>query len=155
MSKRNIVALALMLAAVTLHHIGPAQADQRLLVEVDKAQILRLPAPASSIIIGNPMIADASVQDTQMLIITGKSYGTTNLIVLDANGMEVANRTLEVRFSSPSTLTMYKGPSRQSMSCSPNCEPTLLSGDQGDYFTQVLEQMTSRGAAASGKAATN
>jgi hypothetical protein len=79
-----------------------------------------------------------------MLVITGKSYGSTNLIVLDGAGKEILSKTLEVRVGAESVVTMHKGAARQSYSCSPVCEPTLLSGDSKEYFDAVHEQVVSR-----------
>src|SRR4029077_7554810 len=66
----------------------PAQADT-IAVSVDRAKVMRISRPADVVIVGNPAIADATVQDNQTLIITGKSFGTTNLIVLDAMGQSI------------------------------------------------------------------
>lgn len=137
---------------------GPALADDaaagpsRVLVEVDRAQIMRLDEPAAAIIIGNPLIADAAVHDQNMIVLTGKSFGSTNMIILDHDGNEVASRTLEVRERRDAVVTMHKGTGRMSYSCSPNCEPTLLAGDSTEYFNSVRDRIVSRSEASSGAA---
>lgn len=131
---------------------APADVANRVLVEVDRAQILRLDEPAAAIIIGNPLIADAAVHDRDMLVITGKSFGSTNLIVLDHAGRRIVTKTLEVRVGSDALVTMHRGPSRQSYSCSPVCEPTLLSGDSKTYFDELREQIVSRNDSSTGEA---
>ena len=55
-------------------------------VTIDFAKVLKLDRPAATIVIGNPGIADASVEDEQTVVLTGKAAGTTNLIVLDEQG---------------------------------------------------------------------
>lgn len=65
-------------------------------VKVNMARILRINAPASTVIIGNPAIADVTIQDPQTLVLTGKAYGTTNLIVLDNRGSPIADTMVEV-----------------------------------------------------------
>ena len=127
-------------------------ASKRVIVEVDRAQIMRLDDAATSIIVGNPLIADAAVHDQNMIIITGKSFGTTNMIVLDYKGNEVMSRTLEVREREDAVVTMHKGTGRMSYSCSPNCEPTLLAGDSPDYFNSVRDRIVSRNEVSSGAA---
>lgn len=136
---------------------GRALADEAsvagtVLVEVDRAQLLRLDEPAGAIIIGNPMIADAAIHDRNMLVITGKSFGSTNLIVLDHDGRQILSRTLEVRVAARSVVTMHKGAARQSYSCSPVCEPTLLSGDSKGYFDDLRDQIVSRNDTSAGQA---
>ena len=55
-----------------------------LVIKYDQSQILRLPTAASEIIIGNPSITDVTVQSSKMLVVTGKSFGITNIIALDS-----------------------------------------------------------------------
>jgi len=128
-----------------------AQATETMLVHVDQAKILRIEQPAGTIIVGNPMIADATVQDERMLVITGKSFGSTNLIILDRNGEEILSTNLEVRFAAASQVTIQRGTGRFSYSCSPTCEPVLAIGDQKEQFDAVKEAITGRIDTASGK----
>ena len=73
--------LSASVAAAVLLPVLPAQAE--VMLAVDRAKVLRVNRPADVVIIGNPAIADATVRDSQTLIITGHSFGSTNLIVLD------------------------------------------------------------------------
>ena len=57
---------------------------------MDYARLVRLPEGAQTLVIGNPLVADVNmVKGNQLLVITGKSFGTTNLIVLDRAGQQV------------------------------------------------------------------
>ena len=58
----------------------PLAADT-VVVFLDQARLLQLPDRASNVVIGNPLIADVSIQPGGLTVITGKSYGITNLIV--------------------------------------------------------------------------
>ena len=142
-AKALCLSLCLTLAALALSS-GVSVASEQMLVEVDRAQLLRLDKPAATVIIGNPMIADAAVQDQQTLVITGKSFGSTNLIVLDEDGQELLSRILEVRLGAKSVVTMHRGAAQNSYSCAPVCEPTLRSGDSKDYFDAIRDQVVSR-----------
>ncbi len=84
------LALASAMAAV------PAKADP-IEVVVDRAKVMRIARPADIVIIGNSAIADATIQDSQTLIITGHSFGTTNLIVLDRRGSRSPTRQSQCR----------------------------------------------------------
>jgi len=150
-AKALCLSLCLTLAALALSS-GVSVASEQMLVEVDRAQLLRLDKPAATVIIGNPMIADAAVQDQQTLVITGKSFGSTNLIVLDEDGQELLSRILEVRLGAKSVVTMHRGAAQNSYSCAPVCEPTLRSGDSVDYFEAVRNQIVGRNDTASGQA---
>ncbi|MDP2620622.1 MAG: pilus assembly protein N-terminal domain-containing protein [Hyphomicrobiales bacterium] len=150
-AKALCLSLGLTLASLA-PAIGAPLADEQMLLEVDRALLLRLDQPASAVIIGNPMIADAAIQDQRMLVITGKSFGSTNLIVLDRNGEEIISRILEVKLGAQSVVTMHRGPQRNTYTCSPACEPTLRSGDSKDYFDELRDQITGRLETAAGQA---
>lgn len=144
---RNFPKICLVAFVCSLFTLA-AQAESRVLVEIDRAQILRLDQPAGSIIIGNPAIADAAVQDVRTLVLTGKSVGSTNLIILDADGKEVLNQIIDVLSPASAAMTMYKGPTRQSYSCAPVCEPTVKAGDGKEYFESLLAATQARNAQA-------
>src|SRR5215831_10742116 len=63
----------------------PARADT-VTVHLDQAYIVRLPDRVATIVIGNPLIADATLQSGGVLVVTGKGYGATNLLALDRAG---------------------------------------------------------------------
>jgi hypothetical protein len=102
-------------------------------VKVNMARILRINAPASTVIIGNPAIADVTIQDPQTLVLTGKAYGQTNLIVLDNRGSPIADTMIEVVQDQASIVTVYMGDKRTTLSCEPTCQPTIMLGDDSDF----------------------
>jgi hypothetical protein len=110
-------------------------------VIIDEATLVRLDRPAAEIVVGNPSIADVSVQSSKTLVITGKSFGETNLIVMDADGKVVVNRTLIVQEPRTGFVTLYKGASRQTLHCAPHCTPPLVIGDDRAYFKTIGEQI--------------
>jgi Flp pilus assembly secretin CpaC len=80
---------ALVAAAVLLvPTIGTAQSGS-LNVEIDQAQRVQLRGPAGSVIVGNPAIADVTVVDANTLYITGKGFGVTEVVAIDAIGRTV------------------------------------------------------------------
>jgi hypothetical protein len=113
-------------------------------VIIDEATLLRLDRPAAEIVVGNPSIADVSVQSGRVLIVTGKSFGETNLIVMDADGKVVVNRTLIVQEPRTGFVTLYKGASRQTLHCAPHCTPPLVIGDDKKYFNTIGEQIKTK-----------
>ena len=109
---------------------------------IDEATLIRLGRDAAQLIIGNPAIADVSAQGLRLLVVTGKSYGTTNLIALDIEGREIFNARLGVREGDNRQVTVYKGTMRQSLHCSPDCQRTLSIGDDKAQFEQLAETVT-------------
>ncbi len=122
----------------------PTRADT-LTVSVDQAQVLKLPGKISTIVIGNPLIADAALQSGGILVITGKSYGATNLLALDRNGRVVMDKTVQVLgVTSSELVVVYKGIERESYSCSPDCERRITLGDSPPYFNATLAETGAR-----------
>jgi hypothetical protein len=148
-----VLALALFLApflALSGAVIGlrPANAET-LRITVDQASMLKLPAQVATIVVGNPLVADASLQKGGVLILTGKGYGTTNLVALDRAGKVVLEKTLQVLGpTGHDFVVVYRGVERETYSCAPDCERRLTLGDSPVYFSNVLAQSGARNAAA-------
>jgi Flp pilus assembly secretin CpaC len=134
--------LAAIFAAGACH--TAAGASNKVAVLIDQATLVRLDRPAAEIVVGNPSIADVSVQTSKLLVITGKSFGETNLVVMDADGKVVANRQLIVQEPRTGFVTMYRGIARQTLHCAPNCTPPLVIGDTPDSFGAVANQITTK-----------
>jgi len=147
--QRAVLAIALFAAAIGA---APAFADD-VSVSIDQAHVLRLPDKVATIVIGNPLIADASLQKGGILIITGKSYGSTNLVALDRAGQVVMDKTVEVRSAGGSDLVVvYRGIERETYSCAPVCERRITLGDSPAYFGAALSQSGSRSGQATSSA---
>jgi hypothetical protein len=131
---------------------GPAVAEEAVMVTLDQAKVMRIAAPAGTIIIGNPSIADATLQDSQTLVITGRAYGSTNLIILDEEGEPVTDTQVVVQ-APDRTVTVYRGPLRTSFSCTPTCQPTVVPGDVPEFFGTIQSQNAAHAGAATGQAA--
>jgi hypothetical protein len=108
-----------------------------LVVKYDQSQLLRLPRPVSEIIIGNPTIADVVVQAPNLLVVTGKTFGITNVISLDAERNVIMDQKVMVVREEAKVVNLTKGGKRESYNCSPVCNPSLVVGDDQQYFEAV------------------
>ncbi len=115
-----------------------AETTDPISVKVNMARILRISAPAATVIIGNPGVADITIQDPQTLVLTGRSYGQTNLIVLDAAGNPVADTIVSVVQGQPDLVTVYMGTARQTLACEPVCQPTIMLGDDQGFSSSAF-----------------
>ncbi|KQU64304.1 hypothetical protein ASC75_14295 [Aminobacter sp. DSM 101952] len=115
-------AIALAMAAAL-----PAQAGSGIEVTMNQAKIVRLARPADTIVVGNSSIADASVQDASTLVLTGKGFGVTNLVVLDANGTPIVDEQVTVIRHDASSVRIYRRSEIQTLSCTPYCESSYKS----------------------------
>ncbi len=113
-------------------------------VTIDEARLIRLDGDAAQIIVGNPAIADVTAQHARLLVVTGKSYGATNLIALDGEGREIFVASMAVRDGDVRQVTLYKGTVRQSLHCAPDCQRTLSIGDDKGQFEQLAESVTKK-----------
>lgn len=138
--RAQVVALALGLAAVlTPSGVPAADID----VILDQAKLVKLPERVATIVVGNPLIADATVQTGGLMVITGKGYGATNIIALDRSGAVLLERMIEVR-GPEDVVVVYKGIERETYSCTPLCERRITLGDGNAYFNSTLAQTVTR-----------
>jgi Flp pilus assembly secretin CpaC len=136
------MATAILLAGATVMAAAAieattARADD-LIVKYDQSQLLRLPRPAAEIIIGNPTIADVSIQGGNLLVITGKTFGITNIIALDAERNVIQDQRVLVQRDEGRVVNLVKGAKRESYNCSPQCNPSITIGDDQKYFTEAM-----------------
>lgn len=139
--------LALILSVILLPRIG--EAAETMDVFLDQAALMKLPDKVSTIVVGNPMIADIAVQSGGLVVVTGKGFGTTNLIALDRAGSVLMEKNIVV--SGPrgrDTVQVYRGVQRETFSCTPNCERRITLGDSADFFTAISGQTEARNSAA-------
>lgn len=113
----------------------------QLAVSINRAKVIRLPDGTKTIVVGNPAIADVAIQKNGVVIVTGKSYGVTNLLALDGSGNMLAESTLSVAAPSEATVVLQRGAlERQTYSCNPTCLPSVVLGDANTYFSENKSQ---------------
>lgn len=133
----------------------PANADapgdgDTLGVILDRATLIKLPDRVTTVVVGNPTIADVSLQPGGMVVVTGKSYGSTNLMALDRAGAMLMEKSIHVRGPSEDRVTVYRGILRETYDCAPKCEPTITPGDAPPYFSGIVTQVETRSNQAQG-----
>jgi Flp pilus assembly secretin CpaC len=131
------VLAACILAAATA---ATKAASESVVVLLDQAKLVKLPDRVSTIVVGNPLIADVSLQAGGVMVVTGKGYGVTNLIALDRSGATLMEQKIRVQGPQDTVVTLYRGIQRESYSCTPKCEPRITIGDTQPYFGQTLSQ---------------
>jgi hypothetical protein len=146
---KKILAAALVSVAIIATTNGSAQARQELRVQVDESQMMVIPGTPGAIIIGNPSIADVSIQGSQIFI-HGRGFGQTNLTILDLQGNAIVDFDIMVTHVQSSSLMIFKGPSRESYSCAPYCENTVQIGDSASFFSGTASQIEQKTKLATG-----
>ena len=69
--------------------------------------------------VGNPGIADVNMLDARHLVVTGKSYGVTNLVVTGPSGRTILNRQIVVGAPAAGQVTMHRGVDVAQYACAP------------------------------------
>lgn len=114
-----------------------ALAAEPLVIPADQAQVMRIDRPAAIVVVGNPSIAEASVQD-KFLFLHGRNFGTTNVVLIDNNGNQIADYEVTVQQGGSNNLAMFKAGAMYSYACAPDCEVQLHVGDDPGYFNQMV-----------------
>jgi hypothetical protein len=122
-------------------------------VNVDQAKLVRLPARVTTIVVGNPLIADVALQTGGIVVVTGKGYGATNFVAMDRAGEILDDRLIEVQGPIDQLVTVYRGVDRESWSCKPICQRRVTLGDGDNYFKAAMDQAGSLSGQASSTAA--
>ncbi|OAI30485.1 hypothetical protein A1351_08905 [Methylosinus sp. R-45379] len=133
--------LALLVGATVTAGVAMAREGERrgVFVDIDRARVVRMPEGAQTLIIGNPLIADVTMLKTnRLMVVTGKSFGSTNLILLDPTGNQVGEEIITVT-QPMDKLVVLRGSRRESYACSPDCAPAVDLGDDKDYTARVLD----------------
>lgn len=144
-------------ALCTLAVAGPAQADGSfddfeyeevrqsiVVVPIDNSTMLELERNAATVVVGNPSIADVSVQKGNLLFVLGRNFGTTNVIALDSGNQQIANIPISVTTTMPHHMTLYRGAGQVSFTCAPRCERSLIPGDFNQEFVDAEAQVRNK-----------
>ena len=122
-------------------------------VSVDQAKLVKLPTRAATIVVGNPLIADVTLQNGGIVVVTGKGYGATNFIAMDRGGEILVDRVIQVEGPTDQLVTVYRGVERETYSCMPVCQRRMTLGDADTYFKSVSDQANQLSSQAAGSAA--
>ena len=146
----SLLAGAAMVFMATQH----ASAGQPLIVQTDKSQLISVSAEPGAVVIGNPSIADITVNGKQIFV-HGHAFGDTSLLVLDTAGNQIANFDITVAHNPDNGVTVFKGyltgAYRYSYTCAPHCESTIIPGDDGKYVSDLLTESQQKTEFATGK----
>lgn len=119
-----------------------------IVVSLDRARIVKVPAGTQTLIIGNPLVADVTMlKGNGSMVVSGRSFGTTNLISLDSSGNAIDETTIKV-IAGNQSLVVLRGTAQESYSCNPRCAPTVALGDDTKYLADGITNVKTRNGAA-------
>ena len=117
-------------------------------VNLDQAKLVKLPERTATLVVGNPLIADAAVQPGGVVVLTAKSYGMTNMVAVDRNGATLVEYPIQVVGPSDAVVVVFRGTERESYSCIQECERRITLGDTMGFFGANLNAVGAFGALA-------
>lgn len=109
---------------------------------MDQVRVVTFKTPFKAVSVGNPLIADATVVDETHVFLTGKEFGTTNLVAVDDEGNQVAEETITVTTQQGRMVTLTRGPTQSTLTCNATrCDVRPTPGDEiaryRDETTQI------------------
>jgi Flp pilus assembly secretin CpaC len=143
----SVIVIVLIAAAPRLASAAPPEPAVRtslngpVTVHIDQAKIVKVPDRTATLVVGNPLIADASVQPGGIVVITAKSFGVTNLVALDRAGNVLMESPLQVLSPDEKTVVVYRGIDHETYSCLDKCERRITVGDTPGYFAANVTQV--------------
>ena len=130
-----IAALLLVAPATTMAYAG-----EPLTVYTDHSRVLTVARAPGTIVVGNPSIADVTIQGTQVFL-HARSYGTTNVLIMDENGSQLADYEVSVQTGGDNNVFVFRSSfSQETLLCAPDCESTLHVGDDDSIFKTIASQ---------------
>jgi hypothetical protein len=110
---------------------------EELIVKSDETMLIKLRGAPGTIIIGNPSIADATLEGGN-LFVQGKAFGSSNIMVLDGAGNQLANYHITVQMGGDNNVALFSGGPRYSLVCAPLCEAGMQPGDPSKYVNELI-----------------
>lgn len=114
--------MRLMLAALAALALAAPAAAETMRIELDHSTRVRLPSPARDVLLANPEVADVTMLDTRNVVILGKAYGMTHLLIVDTAGRTIFDRNLVVSAPMKGQVSLYRGAEQRTYACAPECE---------------------------------
>lgn len=129
---------------------SPALAASDVVINADQAKIISVSGQPGMVVVGNPNIADVTVRGDHVVLM-GRNYGVTNLIILDREGNQLAALDVTVQITDKNAVHVFKAGGRMSLACAPTCEQTLQVGDEvARVFDPLSKQIQTKSDIASG-----
>jgi hypothetical protein len=136
-------------AGLVLLSTGPLLAGASITVGADHARVVSVAGTPSAVVVGNPMFADVSVQQG-VIIVHGRNFGATNVIVLDIDGNQLAAFDVNVTSTGDRNISVFKAGRAFSSVCAPLCQYTLQTGEDQEWFKILNEQHTGKAGQSAG-----
>lgn len=101
-----------------------------LVLGLGEGEAVRLSGPARNVVVGDPEIADVSMTGPRDMVVLGRGYGSTSIVVTAQDGRLLFNREVVVGGEGPGEMAYVRGGETRAYSCAPVCRATEADGAQ-------------------------
>jgi len=140
----RVVAFGAAIAAAFVLATATVAAAQDINISLDQAFPVRLMAPAEGVAVGNPSIAGVSVQNDHLIFVTGRSYGSTNLVIVGGGGRVLYSGRITVSPDETGVVMVTRGVETARLECTPQCRPRPDIGEPAPVFSATNDQVNGR-----------
>ena len=121
---------------------GMIDGERCLVILNDHMRRVPLGRAAGTIMVGNPTIADVTVLGSDMMFVSARSIGSTNIIALDQQGHEIATFTVFVREPRIKRVVLREAGIASNYQCAPQCERALAQSDSPEAYGAASGQVS-------------
>ena len=125
---------ALFIAALAVPGIAFAAPGAGMSVHIDETAPIALRAAAGQVVVANPSIADITLTDRRHLMILGRTYGQTSVMVLDGVGRRIFETTVNVVPAETGRVSLFRGVEVYNYACKDRCERTPMPGESQTIY---------------------
>ena len=145
----RFVALIITAFALTVSAASAATLN----VHIDSSARFPIPAGARNVMIGNPSIADVNIVDGRNMVVLGRAYGSTSILLINGRGRTIMDGTILVSPPEVGHVTMVRANAQSNYSCSPRCERLAMPGEpQAPYEDYAAAYKSYAGRVSEGQA---
>jgi Pilus formation protein N terminal region len=91
-------------------------------IHLNQSRRIALRGAAANVIIGDANVADVTVIDSHSILLMGKAYGATDVLVLDHAGRTLLDDHVMVAAQEGGVVTVHRGSATVEYSCTPRCQ---------------------------------
>jgi len=142
--QNRVAAFGAAIAAMFVLAAATVASAQDINISLDEAFPVRLMTPAEGVAVGNPSIAGVSVQNDHLIFVTGRSYGSTNLVIVGGGGRVLYSGRVTVSPDETGVVMVTRGVETARLECTPQCRPRPDIGESQTAFSQANEQINGR-----------
>jgi len=111
--------LTIIVASVVAATVASAEST---VIHLNQSRRLVLGGAAANVIVSDPAVADVTLFDAHSVILLGKGYGATEILVMDRAGRTLLDDHVTVTPSDSGVVTLHRGVNSVEYSCAPRCQ---------------------------------